>query len=107
MIDRDAVWTAKHAALVKIRCLPLRPSRSRRRRIGRRGRRGMDIGIMHDLAVGAHPGGADAWAGHDVLVRGASVGAPVDAFNQYGQNWSLPPWHPGHLAAQGYRLLPT
>lgn len=66
---------------------------------------GMRIGIMHDLAVGGHPGGADAWAGHDVFVRGVSVGAPPDTFNQLGQNWSLPPWHPGHLAAQGYRPL--
>jgi 4-alpha-glucanotransferase len=66
---------------------------------------GMTIGIMHDLPVGAHPGGADAWAGQDVFVPGVSVGAPPDAFNPDGQDWSLPPWHPGHLAAQGYRPL--
>jgi len=23
---------------------------------------GMSLGIVHDLAVGVHPGGADAWA---------------------------------------------
>ena len=66
---------------------------------------GMDIGIVHDLAVGAHPGGADAWAGQDVVVQGVSVGAPPDEFNQLGQDWTLPPWHPGRLAAQGYRPL--
>jgi 4-alpha-glucanotransferase len=66
---------------------------------------GMSIGIVHDLAVGAHPGGADAWAGNDVFVRDVSVGAPPDSFNENGQNWSLPPWHPGHLAAQDYRPL--
>ena len=66
---------------------------------------GMDIGIIHDLAVGAHPGGADAWAGQDVIVQGVSVGAPPDEFNQVGQDWTLPPWHPGRLAAQGYRPL--
>jgi hypothetical protein len=65
----------------------------------------MTIGIVHDLAVGAHPGGADAWARQDVFVRGFSVGAPPDEFNQRGQDWTLPPWHPGHLAAQGYRPL--
>jgi len=66
---------------------------------------GMEIGVIHDLAVGSHPGGADAWAGRDVFVRDFSVGAPPDGFNQRGQDWSLPPWHPGHLAAMGYRPL--
>ena len=65
----------------------------------------MSIGIMHDLAVGAHPGGADAWAGQGTFVRGVSVGAPPDAFNQRGQDWTLPPWHPGRLAAHDYQPL--
>jgi 4-alpha-glucanotransferase len=175
LIDRDAVWTAKRAALERIRRVPLRASRQAaldafRLREGqaledwatwcaiaeRRGpdyrswpprlrdprsaevaalrgelaeragfhvwvqwlaaqqvaaaqraarAAGMETGIVHDLAVGAHPGGADAWARHEVFVRGVSVGAPPDAFNQSGQDWSLPPWHPGHLAAQDYRPL--
>jgi 4-alpha-glucanotransferase len=66
---------------------------------------GMALGIIHDLAVGAHPGGADSWADQHVLVRGVSVGAPPDEFNQRGQDWSLPPWHPQRLAAAGYRPL--
>jgi 4-alpha-glucanotransferase len=66
---------------------------------------GMTIGVVHDLAVGAHPGGADAWAGQGVYVRGISVGAPPDEFNQRGQDWTLPPWHPGQLAARSYRPL--
>ena len=66
---------------------------------------GMAIGIISDLAVGAHPGGADAWAHQDLLVRGMSVGAPPDEFNQRGQDWSQPPWHPRRLAAAGYRPL--
>jgi 4-alpha-glucanotransferase len=60
---------------------------------------GMRIGVIADLAVGSHPGGADAWAGQDVLVRGISVGAPPDEFNQRGQDWTLPPWHPARAAA--------
>ena len=55
----------------------------------------MSIGVITDLAVGAHPGGADAWARQDVIVPGISVGAPPDEFNQLGQDWTLPPWHPG------------
>jgi 4-alpha-glucanotransferase len=66
---------------------------------------GMSIGVITDLAVGAHPGGADAWARQDVIVPGMSVGAPPDEFNQRGQNWTLPPWHPGRLAAQAGRPL--
>lgn len=63
---------------------------------------GMGIGVVHDLAVGVKPGGADAWTLSGVLARGVSVGAPPDMFNQLGQNWSQPPWHPGRLAETGY-----
>jgi 4-alpha-glucanotransferase len=66
---------------------------------------GMPAGVICDLAVGAHPGGADAWAYHDVQVPGVSTGAPPDGFNQLGQDWSQPPWHPQRLAAAGYRPL--
>ena len=64
---------------------------------------GMRLGIMHDLAVGVHPEGADAWALRDVLATGASVGAPPDMYNQQGQDWSQPPWHPEALERAAYR----
>jgi 4-alpha-glucanotransferase len=63
---------------------------------------GMRLGVIHDLAVGVHPGGADSWALQDVLAIGASVGAPPDAFSQQGQDWSQPPWKPRQLAERGY-----
>ncbi|WP_406321385.1 4-alpha-glucanotransferase [Streptomyces sp. NBC_01637] len=63
---------------------------------------GMAVGIVHDLAVGVHPGGADAWAQQDAFAHGMSVGAPPDAFNARGQDWGLPPWRPDVLAASGY-----
>jgi 4-alpha-glucanotransferase len=66
---------------------------------------GMAHGVIHDLAVGVHPGGADAWSHQGELVAGFSVGAPPDGFNQIGQDWAQPPWHPGRLAATGYRPL--
>ena len=66
---------------------------------------GMPHGIIHDLAVGVHPGGADAWAMQGLLVPGFSVGAPPDGFNQLGQDWSQPPWHPRRLAAANYQPL--
>ncbi|MGH3209751.1 MAG: 4-alpha-glucanotransferase, partial [Trebonia sp.] len=66
---------------------------------------GMSIGIIADLAIGAHPGGADAWAGQEFFAPGFTVGAPPDAFNQRGQDWGMPPMHPRALAAAGYRPL--
>ena len=62
----------------------------------------MAIGVVHDLAVGVDPEGADGWALQDVLAIGVTVGAPPDTFNQQGQDWGLPPWRPDRLAATGY-----
>ncbi|HEU4363697.1 MAG TPA: 4-alpha-glucanotransferase [Mycobacterium sp.] len=63
---------------------------------------GMAVGIVGDLAVGGHAGGADAWAMQDVLAEGVTAGAPPDEFNQLGQDWSQPPWRPDRLAEQEY-----
>jgi 4-alpha-glucanotransferase len=66
---------------------------------------GMALGVIHDLAVGVDPEGADAWALSDVLASGVAVGAPPDDFTPRGQNWGLPPWRPDRLAATGYAAL--
>jgi 4-alpha-glucanotransferase len=65
---------------------------------------GQEVGVrvVHDLAVGCDPEGADAWALQDVLALGVHVGAPPDAFSQQGQDWGLPPWRPNRLDATGY-----
>ena len=63
---------------------------------------GMPIGLYRDLAVGANPGGADTWREPGRYASGVHVGAPPDEFNQRGQDWGLPPWIPGKLAAGGY-----
>lgn len=63
---------------------------------------GMPLGIIHDLAVGVHPDGADTWALQRVMASGVSVGAPPDPFNQQGQDWSQPPWRPDRLAEASY-----
>ncbi len=64
---------------------------------------GMGTGIIHDLAVGVHPEGADAWMLQDVLAHDISVGAPPDMYNQLGQDWSQPPWRPDALEAAAYK----
>ena len=63
---------------------------------------GMRLGLMHDLAVGVYPGGADAWRLQDTYATGIQVGAPPDPFNQIGQDWGQPPWRPDRLAELAY-----
>ncbi|MGW7416699.1 4-alpha-glucanotransferase [Streptomyces sp. NPDC054863] len=63
---------------------------------------GMAVGLVHDLAVGVHPGGSDTWAQGYAYAQHMSVGAPPDAFNAHGQDWGLPPWRPDALAESGY-----
>jgi len=63
---------------------------------------GMPIGVLLDLAVGVSPAGADAWALQHVLAPGVTLGAPADMYNQQGQRWNLPTWHPGRLAEAGF-----
>ncbi len=65
-------------------------------------RAGMALGVMHDLAVGVSPHGADAWGLQDTYAAGITVGAPPDPYNQNGQDWSQPPWRPDRLAATAY-----
>jgi 4-alpha-glucanotransferase len=59
--------------------------------------------LIHDLATGFDPDGADAWAWQDVLAPGVTIGAPPDAFNLEGQDWGLPPFDPHKLAEAAYR----
>ena len=66
---------------------------------------GMPVGVVHDLAVGVDPGGADAWALQDDLAGSATIGAPPDVYNQRGQDWRLPPFRPDRLLATGAAAL--
>lgn len=60
------------------------------------------IDVVHDLAVGCDPAGVDTWLWPDAFVGEWRVGAPPDEFNQQGQDWGLPPFHPMRLAESGY-----
>ncbi len=57
----------------------------------------LPLGILGDLAIGSDPSGADSWVFSELFVRDASIGAPPDAFVAEGQDWALPPIHPGRL----------
>lgn len=64
---------------------------------------GLSLGFYRDLAVGAAPDGAEAWACQDVLANGVSIGAPPDPFAAEGQIWHLPAPDPLGVRQDGYK----
>jgi len=63
---------------------------------------GMRIGLIGDLAVGANPGGSQAWSRQAEILPGLSVGAPPDPLCPQGQNWGLAAYAPDGLRASGF-----
>lgn len=66
---------------------------------------GAGAGLIHDVAVGVDPAGADAWMWQDLFASGFHVGAPPDEFNREGQDWGLPPMVPTKLRDARYRPI--
>jgi 4-alpha-glucanotransferase len=60
------------------------------------------IDVIHDLAIGVDPGGADAWVWKDSFAEGVTIGAPPDELAISGQNWAMPPFNPWSLREGGY-----
>lgn len=65
-------------------------------------RRGMRIGLYHDLPVGVSSDGADSWSWQGAFAEGARIGAPPDDFQPDGQDWGLPPLLPHRMGELGY-----
>ncbi len=65
----------------------------------------LSLRLYHDLPVGIHPDGADAWVFQGQLASGITVGAPPDSFNLNGQSWGLVVPNPVRLREDGYRFL--
>ncbi|MDH5700577.1 MAG: 4-alpha-glucanotransferase, partial [Nitrospirota bacterium] len=65
----------------------------------------LSLRLYHDLPVGIHPDGADAWMFQDQLASDITVGAPPDAFNLNGQSWGLAAPNPVRLREDGYRFF--
>ncbi|MDH3771678.1 MAG: 4-alpha-glucanotransferase, partial [Nitrospirota bacterium] len=63
------------------------------------------LGLYHDLPVGIHPDGADAWGFQEQLAKDATSGAPPDSFNLQGQNWGLLAPNPRALRQHGYQFF--
>ena len=65
--------------------------------------KGLKLGLVRDLAVGANGSGCEVKSNADLFCDGASVGAPPDPFSDLGQNWGIPPMDPAGLRKTGYR----
>ncbi|MEA2461368.1 MAG: 4-alpha-glucanotransferase, partial [Actinomycetota bacterium] len=48
-----------------------------------------EVSVIHDLAIGVNPTGADAWWWQDVFATGTSIGAPADDYAREGQGWGI------------------
>jgi 4-alpha-glucanotransferase len=68
-------------------------------------RRGMRVGLYHDLALATDRFGADLWAHRAFFITGARVGAPPDIFSPKGQDWAFPPPNSQRHYLDGYRLF--
>jgi 4-alpha-glucanotransferase len=65
-------------------------------------RSSQSIDIIHDVATGIDPAGADAWLWQDTLADAVTMGAPPDEFNSLGQNWGMQPFDPWKLRSSNY-----
>ncbi|RLQ22481.1 4-alpha-glucanotransferase [Seongchinamella sediminis] len=65
--------------------------------------RGMKIGLLRDLAVGAVEEGAEVTTNRALFCSRASIGAPPDPLAPRGQDWNLPPPDPVALRADNFR----
>jgi 4-alpha-glucanotransferase len=63
----------------------------------------MRIGLYLDFAVGTAPDGSATWSNPALVVPGANIGAPPDAFFEAGQDWGLAPLSPTVLREQRFR----
>ncbi|MEW6584187.1 MAG: 4-alpha-glucanotransferase [Nitrospirota bacterium] len=68
-------------------------------------KRGMTLGVYHDLAVGSIGGGTDAWNNRGLFAFDADAGAPPDDFSPDGQRWGFPPLIPEEMRETGYELF--
>lgn len=62
-------------------------------------------GLYLDLPLGVHGSSFDVWRYPEHFAKGASAGAPPDAFFTQGQDWGFPPLHPERLRERGYDYL--
>jgi 4-alpha-glucanotransferase len=62
----------------------------------------VEVSVVHDLAIGVDPKGADAWLWQDVFATGTTIGAPADDYAPDGQGWGVLAFDPSRLKAARY-----
>ena len=68
-------------------------------------RKGLRVGLYHDLALATDRFGSDLWAHRGFYVAGCRVGAPPDSFSPKGQDWAFPPPNSERHFEDGYGLF--
>lgn len=68
-------------------------------------KRGLRIGLYHDLALATDRFGCDLWSNRDLYVSGCRVGSPPDNFAPKGQDWAFPPPNSEAHYLESYRLF--
>ena len=65
----------------------------------------LPLGLYTDMPVGVSDNSAEVWSDQVSFMTGVTTGAPPDAFNQKGQDWSLAPFNPKVLHKTGYKAF--
>ena len=68
-------------------------------------KKGMRIGLYHDLALATDRYGADLWGHRPYYVARCRVGSPPDDFSPSGQDWAFPPPNRQTHRQNGYELF--
>jgi 4-alpha-glucanotransferase len=68
-------------------------------------KRGLRIGLYHDLALAVDRFGCDLWSHRHLYVSGCRVGSPPDKFAPKGQDWAFPPPNSGQHFIDAYQLF--
>ncbi len=89
----------RHARSVEFHAYLQWLARRQWRAAAARGRaRGMGLGLIADVALGADLDSVEAWQWPGLVALDAELGAPPDDFAPQGQRWGAPPWRPQRLA---------
>ncbi|KAI94771.1 glycogen debranching enzyme [Rhodomicrobium udaipurense JA643] len=101
-----ASFAAEHAPRVRFHQWTQWVAETQLNEAARRGAEaGLWLGFYRDLAVGAAPDGAEAWANADQMLKRAAIGAPPDPLAEGGQNWGLRPPNPLAWTRNGYDVF--
>jgi 4-alpha-glucanotransferase len=74
-------------------------------RAARAAARTSGVDLFGDLPFMVDSDSADVWARQSDFHLDASVGVPPDAFSATGQDWGMPAYRWGHIAAENFRWL--